>query len=152
MKTYVQEVVKPDLPGVILLSHGPFAVALVETAKMVFGESENVAAFSFEEGDDADQYRMTVAETLERFPEGSIVILDLFGGTPCNQMLRYVQETGKVIEIVAGMNLPMLVSTLLERENSFGKELGNGAAANGKEGVVRIDVEGFLSDDDEDFE
>ena len=55
---------------------------------MVFGESENLAAFSFEEGDDADQYRMKVAETLERFPVGSVVMLDLFGGTPCNQMMR----------------------------------------------------------------
>ena len=89
MKTYIQETVNPDLPGIILLSHGPLAVSLVDTAKMVFGESENLAAFSFEEGDDADQYRMKVAETLERFPVGSVVMLDLFGGTPCNQMMRW---------------------------------------------------------------
>ena len=147
MKTYIQETVNPDLPGIILLSHGPLAVSLVDTAKMVFGESENLAAFSFEEGDDADQYRMKVAETLKRFP------VDLFGGTPCNQMMRYIQETGKPLEIVAGMNLPMLVSTFLAREGMSGKMLSLDAASNGKEGVLRVDVEGFLSaDDDDDIE
>lgn len=150
MKTYIQETVNPALPGIVLLSHGPLAVSLVATAKMVFGESENLAAFSFEEGDDADQYRLKVAETLERFPEGSVVMLDLFGGTPCNQMMRYIQETGKPLEVVAGMNLPMLVSTFLSRESMSGKILSLDAASNGKEGVLRVDVEGFLSDDDDD--
>lgn len=153
MKKYIRETVNPDLPGIILLSHGPLAVALAETSRMVFGESENLAAFSFEEGDDADQYRLTVVDTLERFPEGTVIMLDLFGGTPCNQMMRYIQETGKPLEVVAGMNLPMLVSTFLARENMSGKMLGLDAASNGKEGVIRVDVEGFLSeDDDDDFE
>ena len=153
MKTYIQETVNPDLPGIILLSHGPLAVSLVDTAKMVFGESENLAAFSFEEGDDADQYRMKVAETLERFPVGSVVMLDLFGGTPCNQMMLWIQETGKQLEIVAGMNLPMLVSTFLARESMSGKMLSLDAVSNGKERVLRVDVEGFLSaDDDDDIE
>ena len=42
MKTYIQETVNPDLPGIILLSHGPLAVSLVDTAKMVFGESREM--------------------------------------------------------------------------------------------------------------
>ena len=96
---------------------------------------------------------MKVAETLERFPVGSVVMLDLFGGTPCNQMMRWIQETGKPLEIVAGMNLPMLVSTFLARESMSGKMLSLDAVSNGKEGVLRVDVEGFLSaDDDDDIE
>ncbi|MDD4371590.1 MAG: PTS sugar transporter subunit IIA [Anaerostipes sp.] len=150
MKVYKQEQVRESLPGIVLLSHGPFAVVLVETAKMVFGESENVAAFSFEEGDDVDEYRKTVVETLETFPEGSIVMLDLFGGSPCNQMLRYVQETEKVLEIVSGMNLPMLVNAFLAREGVSGTELSLDAVSSGTEGIRRVDVEGFLEDDDED--
>ena len=121
MKTYIQETVNPDLPGIILLSHGPLAVSLVDTAKMVFGESENLAAFSFEEGDDADQYRMKVAETLERFPVGSVVMLDLFGGTPCNQMMRWIQETGKPLEIVAGIGKGVLLSSPYFPQRPFKK-------------------------------
>ena len=65
-------------------------------------------------------------------------------------MMRYIQETGKPLEVVAGMNLPMLVSTFLARESMDGKTLSLDAASNGKEGVLRVDIEGFLSDDDDD--
>ena len=68
-------------------------------------------------------------------------------------MMRWIQETGKPLEIVAGMNLPMLVSTFLARESMSGKMLSLDAVSNGKEGVLRVDVEGFLSaDDDDDIE
>ena len=51
------------------------------------------------------------------------------------------------------MNLPMLVSTFLARESMSGKMLSLDAVSNGKEGVLRVDVEGFLSaDDDDDIE
>ena len=49
VKYYKPETVNENLPGIILLSHGPFAVSLLDTAKMLFGDSENLAAFSFEE-------------------------------------------------------------------------------------------------------
>lgn len=152
MQVYIQEEIKPDLPGIILLSHGPFAVALVETAKMLFGDSENLAAFSLEPGDDIDQYRETFAETIRKFPEGSLLLVDLFGGTPCNQLMRYIQETGKPLEIVSGMNLPMLVTAVLAREEMSGEEFSLDTVENGKNGIFRLDTEGFLEDEDEDEE
>lgn len=77
MKCYKPEKVNKDLPGIILLSHGPFAVSLVDTAKMLFGESENIAAYSLEPGDDIDKYREAFVETINEFPEGSMILVDL---------------------------------------------------------------------------
>lgn len=152
MKYYKTETVNQNLPGILLLSHGPFAVALVDTAKMLFGESENLAAFSLEPGDDIDQYRKAFTEVIDEFPQGSLILVDLFGGTPCNQVMRYIQETGKPLEVVGGMNLPMLVNAVMAREAMSGKDFSLDTVENGKNGIFRVDTEGFLSDDDEDEE
>ncbi len=45
MKCYTQEEVREDLPGIVLMSHGPFAVSLVETAKMLFGDAGTLQHF-----------------------------------------------------------------------------------------------------------
>ena len=149
VKCYKPEKVNKDLPGIILLSHGPFAVSLVDTAKMLFGESENIAAYSLEPGDDIDKYREAFVETINEFPEGSMILVDLFGGTPCNQVMRHIQETEKPLEVVGGMNLPMLVNAVLAREEMTGKDFSLDTVENGKKGIFRVDTEGFLSDDDD---
>ena len=150
MKYYKPETVNENLPGIILLSHGPFAVSLLDTARMPFGDAENLAAFSFEEGDDADQYRETFEETIDAFPEGTLILVDLFGGTPCNQVMRYVQERERPLEVVGGMNLPMLLNAVIAREKKNGKEFSLDTVENGKNGIFRVDVERFLQSDDED--
>ena len=152
MKSCKPESINKDLPGIILLSHGPFAVSLVDTAKMLFGESENLAAFSLEPGDDIDRYRKAFTEAIDEFPHGSLILVDLFGGTPCNQVMRHIQETGKPLEVVGGMNLPMLVNAVLSRESMSGKDFSLDTVENGKNGIFRVDTEGFLNDDDEDEE
>ena len=149
MKYYKPEKINKDLPGILLLSHGPFAVSLIDTAKMLFGDSENLAAFSLEPGDDIDKYRESFVEVINEFPKGSLILVDLFGGTPCNQVMRYIQETGEPLEIVGGMNLPMLVNAVLAREGMSGKEFSVDTVQNGKNGISRVDAEGFLSDDDD---
>lgn len=149
MKYYRQEKVNEDLPGIILMSHGPFAVSLVETAQMLFGDSENIAAFSLEPGDDVDAYREAAVEAIECFPEGSLIMVDLFGGTPCNQVMKYIQEKEKPLEVIGGMNLPMLVNAVMARESISGKEFSLDTVENGRTGIFRVDVEGFLSEEDD---
>lgn len=149
MKVYKQKEINENIPGIILLSHGSLAVSLIETAQMLFGDCENIAAFSLEAGDDIDKYRESFIKTFENFPKGSLIFVDLFGGTPCNQVMRYVQETGKVIDIVGGMNLPMLIHAVMIRENIAGKEFAMDAVLNGQAGIFRVDVETFLENEDD---
>lgn len=152
MKFYKPEKVNENIPGIILLSHGPFAVSLIETAQMLFGESENIAAFSLEPGDDIDNYRESFVKIINDFPKGSMIMVDLFGGTPCNQVMRHIQETEKPLEIVTGMNLPMLIEAVMSRESMAGKEFSMDTVQNGKNGIFRVNTEDFLNNEDEDEE
>lgn len=149
MQSLIQENVNPDIPGILIMSHGPLAVGIVESAKMLFAEAENIAAFTLEEGDDPDDFRKAFAETFDTFPDGSIVMVDIFGGSPCNQTLRYAQETNKDFELLTGVNLPMVLDAVTSRAGMSGKEFSENVVENSKSGIARVDIEAFLSPDDE---
>ena len=74
-----------------------------------------------------------------------MIILDLFGGTPCNQMLRYAQETNSLLNIIAGMNLPMLLQVLTTREDKSGQDFIDDIKENAQKGIIAIDMKEFLS-------
>lgn len=152
MKVYINETIDETIPGLILCSHGPMAIGLLQSVEMLAGESANTAAFSLEPGDDVDLFRQTIVKQLDAYPEGTVVFVDLFGGTPCNQLLRYVQESEKPVEIVTGMNLPMILNAVLSRNANQGNALSIDSVSNGQQGISRVDVEGFLSEDEEDDE
>ena len=158
MKSYTQAKVNPEIPGIIIMSHGALAVGVVETIKMLFGEPENLAAFSLEPGDDIDEYRKLFAKSFESFPDGTMVLVDLYGGTPCNQALQYAFQTSTTFELVTGINLPMLLNLVIARQNVDGKtpeEFTKEIIDQAREGISRVDVANFIvasanDDDDED--
>lgn len=152
MQSISKETVNPDIPGIVIMSHGPLAVGLVKTSKMFFSEAENIAAFSLETGDDVDDFRKEFAKTFDKFPVGSVVMVDIFGGSPCNQALRYAQENNKTFELITGVNLPMLLDAVGSREGMRGKTFSENVVNNSKSGISRVDIEAFLSSDDDDDE
>ena len=82
-----------------------------------------------------------------------MILVDLFEVSPCNQVMRHIQETEKPLEVVGGMNLPMLVNAVLAREGISGKDFSLDTVENGKNGIFRVDTEGKQShQDDEDDE
>ncbi len=83
---------------------------------MLFGESENIAAYSLEPGDDIDKYREAFVETINEFPEGSMILVDLFGGTPCNQVMRHIQRNRETTGS-CWRNESLLVNAVLARGN-----------------------------------
>ncbi|HJC82447.1 MAG TPA: hypothetical protein H9696_04515 [Candidatus Anaerostipes avicola] len=101
--------IQSDIPGIILLSHGPLASGLLGTMEMVLGTVDNVTALELEEGDHPEKYRMRIAEIAEAMPEKSVFLMDIFGGSPFNQVIQYFLENGKEIRAVSGMNLGMLL-------------------------------------------
>ena len=64
--------IQSDIPGIILLSHGPLASGLLGTMEMVLGTVENVTALELEEGDHTEEYRKRIAEIAEAMPEKSV--------------------------------------------------------------------------------
>lgn len=144
MDSYRQQEIIENLPGIVLISHGPFAISLLKSAEMLFGQSPNVSAFALEVGDDVEAFRKEFSEEYNRMPEGSIIMMDLFGGTPCNQTIFYAKENHMDIPAICGMNLPMLIDAVTGREMCSGKELIEKLQTTGKDGVVKLDLETII--------
>ena len=95
--------------GLILVTHGQLAREFVSAMEHVVGPQEAIASVCIGPQDDAearrDEIRARISEVDDG--EGVIVLTDLFGGTPSNLAISLLEE-GKV-EVIAGINLPMLI-------------------------------------------
>ncbi len=95
--------------GVIVVTHGQLANELVNAAEMIVGELPQFVAVSIGWHDDPTIARDAIAHAIERVqgPAGVLLLTDMFGGTPSNLGLTFL-ETNRV-EIITGVNLPMLI-------------------------------------------
>lgn len=95
--------------GLLVVTHGRFAEELVASARTIVGELAGLEAVSIAWNDDAAESSGRIREAIRRVDRGQGVLLltDMFGGTPTNLALSMLQP-GKV-EIVTGVNLPMLI-------------------------------------------
>src|SRR5216117_3991581 len=95
--------------GGLIVTHGRLAIELLNAAETIVGEIHHVAAVSLGWHDDVDTAASMVQKALERVqsPDGVLILTDMFGGTPTNIASTLLDE-GK-IEVVTGVNLPMLI-------------------------------------------
>lgn len=95
--------------GLVLVTHGQLAAEFRAAMEHVVGPQENVEAISIGPDDDMEQRRAEILAAAERANTGAGVILltDMFGGTPSNLAIS-VMENAQV-EVIAGINLPMLI-------------------------------------------
>ena len=95
--------------GLILVTHGQLAEQFVAAMEHVVGQQEAVATVCIGPHDDAEQRRSDIAQAIKDVDSGAgaIILTDLFGGTPSNLAISLL-ETGRV-EVIAGINLPMLI-------------------------------------------
>ncbi len=95
--------------GLVLVTHGRLAEEFVVAMEHVVGRQEDVATIAIGPEDDMEERRSDIARAIQAVDRGKGVILltDLFGGTPSNLAISLMQP-GKV-EVIAGINLPMLI-------------------------------------------
>ena len=95
--------------GLVLVTHGRLAEQFVIAMEHVVGKQERIASICIEADDDMESRRADIADAIARVDDGNGVILltDLFGGTPSNLAIS-LMEAGR-IEVIAGINLPMLI-------------------------------------------
>ena len=126
-------------PGILLLSHGPYAKALFETMELIYSEVDNVAAFSLEEGDNVEEFYKSFVKAMESYKKGCICLVDLMGGTPCNQLRKYSLVQKKEGYAVLGMNLPMLLSAVeLRQETDSLEDMAKQLVLDGQEGIMNF--------------
>ena len=98
-----------EMIGLVLVTHGRLAEEFVTAMIHVVGPQERVATIAIGPDDDMEERRADIATAIAAVETGRgvIVLTDLFGGTPSNLAIS-LMERGRV-EVIAGMNLPMLI-------------------------------------------
>lgn len=95
--------------GLVLVTHGRLAAELIGAMEHVVGPQEYVNAVCIGPDDDMERRRVDILESIERADSGNGVILltDMFGGTPSNLAISVMEKAN--VEVIAGVNLPMLI-------------------------------------------
>jgi PTS system mannose-specific IIA component len=95
--------------GVVVVTHGQLANELVNAAEMIVGDLPHFAAVSIGWHDEVNDARVDIERAIERVrgEDGVLVLTDMFGGTPSNLGMTFL-ETNRV-EVITGVNLPMLI-------------------------------------------
>ena len=102
--------------GIILVTHGRLALEFVSALEHVVGPQANVRTICIGPNDDMEQRRKDILESISAVDDGSGVVLltDMFGGTPSNLAISVMEQAP--VEIIAGVNLPMLIKLASVRE------------------------------------
>lgn len=95
--------------GMVLVTHGRLAEELIAAMEHVVGHQPGVVAICIGPNDDMEQRRFDILESVATLDEGTgvVVLTDMFGGTPSNLAIS-IMDKAKV-EVIAGVNLPMLI-------------------------------------------
>ena len=96
--------------GLVLVTHGRLASEFITAMEHVVGPQERIEAICIGPEDDMESRRNDIAEAIARVDadgQGTIILTDLFGGTPSNLAISLMKSDK--IEVIAGVNLPMLI-------------------------------------------
>lgn len=104
--------------GMVLVTHGRLAAELVNALEHVVGPQDHVASVCIAPDDDMELRRQDILDSIAKTDtgEGVILLTDMFGGTPSNLAIS-IMDRAKV-EVIAGVNLPMLVKLASVREKT----------------------------------
>jgi PTS system mannose-specific IIA component len=121
--------------GVVVVTHGQLATELLNAAEMIVGELPRFAAVSIGWHDDVEQARGEIEQAIARLDasDGVILLTDMFGGTPSNLAMSLLED-GR-IEVVTGVNLPMLIKLANLREMVGVQEVARRIREDGRNGI-----------------
>ena len=115
--------------GLMIITHGNLALELRSTMEYMIGDQNDIEIFSITPEDDIDIQRNNIEKKLKELNQGKgvIILTDVFGGTPSNLALNFL-EPG-VVEIMSGVNLPMLIKICQLRDKDILEVIQEGKIA-----------------------
>ena len=108
--------------GIVLVTHGRLAAEFRAALEHVVGPQKQIESIAIGPDDDIEQRRQDIVSAITRVNSGAgvVVLTDMFGGTPSNLAISIMN--GSNIEVIAAVNLPMLIKLASVRENSSLKQ------------------------------
>ena len=102
--------------GIVVVTHGAIGEEMVRAAQRIIPEATHLVSVSVESNDPPQSIRQQIADAIAKVDDqqGILVLTDMFGGTPSNICLSFLGD--KKIEILSGVNLPMLIKLANMRE------------------------------------
>jgi len=124
--------------GVVIVTHGNLADALLTTAELIMGKQEQVKAVTFESGQAVADLQTRIAQAVKQVDsgQGTIILVDILGGSPYNASAMLMLEQVKT-EVISGVNLPMLFAVLPMRNLTLDGAV-NVVLAGGHDGIARF--------------
>jgi len=104
--------------GIIIVTHGNLALELKSAMEYILGVQKNIEIICISSDDDLDERKNDIEGSIKKIDNnnGIVMLTDMFGGTPSNLAISFL-KTGK-IEIISGVNLPMLVKLIGLRDSN----------------------------------
>ena len=141
--------------GLIFVSHSNFSEGLLNSVKMIFGDYENVESVALTNEGGIEAFAIELRKRISAFKElsGILVLADLQYGSPYNTSLNlFIEEFPEIeMQMVAGLNLPMVLEVLAMRKGTTLEELSEIAVKAGNMGIVKLEnrISGESEEDEE---
>ncbi|MCX7973980.1 MAG: PTS sugar transporter subunit IIA [Candidatus Aminicenantes bacterium] len=121
--------------GGIIVSHGKLAEELLNVLTIILGEAPNIEAISIGWYDDVEESKRKINQSLKRVDQknGVIIFTDMFGGTPSNLSFSFLRDNE--VEIITGVNLPMLIKFVSLQRSKNLKEVAKKVMEQGKKNI-----------------
>jgi PTS system mannose-specific IIA component len=122
--------------GIVIVTHSHLGDALIDAAEFIIGtRPDNMVSVSINLNENVDKLREKIAQGLKKVDQkkGVLILTDMFGGTPSNLSYSFLEE-GRV-EVISGVNLPILIKALNTQEKIELGEFAESLEAFGKKSI-----------------
>ena len=121
--------------GLLLVAHAGVARELLAATEMIVGKLELAEAVAIAHDASAGDVMTSIKEAVGRVSgDGAIIMTDMFGGTPSNMSISFLKEGA--VEVLTGVNLPMLIRFTQERDRCSVPELALKLKESAREGIT----------------
>ncbi|MBI3081240.1 MAG: PTS fructose transporter subunit IIA [candidate division NC10 bacterium] len=122
--------------GVVIVTHGQVGLEMLRTAQEIVGRIERAEAVTIEAAEKIERARTKIEAAIKRVSTGAgvLILTDMFGGTPSNLGLSFLDKGA--LEVVTGVNLPMLIKLPSLREGTSLRELADRLSKYGQKNIL----------------
>src|SRR4030066_2041857 len=124
--------------GILIVSHGRLADALISSVQSLVGNLEKIKGVPIWSRDREDEVKHRIQKEMAEVDDGDgvVILTDILGGTPTNLSLSFLEE--EKVEVVTGVNLPMLLTLASDRNGRSSKEIGWRAKESGRRSIILV--------------
>src|SRR4030042_6442289 len=122
--------------GVIVISHGRLAEALISSVQLLIGNLQSVKGISIWPRDRIEEIKGRIQNGIDEVDDGDgvVILTDILGGTPTNLSLSILKD--EKVEVLTGVNMPMLLTLSSHRKGRSLREIGRLVKKSGRRSII----------------